>query len=136
YEAPFAVGGHQDVGAWRIVLLDSSVPGKSYGELGNAELARLEAALASAAGRQVMIALHHQPVPVGSRWIDSVGLKNPEALYAVTDRCAQLRLIVWGHVHQSHDARRKGVRLLATPATCAQFLPHSDYFAIDPAPPG
>src|SRR4051812_40618587 len=39
--APFAVGGHHDLGAWRIVMLDSSVPGKPYGELSDAELARL-----------------------------------------------------------------------------------------------
>jgi len=28
------------------------------------------------------------------------------------------------------------VRLLATPSTCAQFLPHADEFAVDPRPPG
>jgi Icc protein len=27
------------------------------------------------------------------------------------------------------------VRLLATPSTCAQFLPHSEDFAVDPRPP-
>ena len=29
----------------------------------------------------------------------------------------------------------KGVRLLATPSTCAQFLPNADDFAVDPRPP-
>jgi Icc protein len=38
-------------------------------------------------------------------------------------------------VHQNYDALRKGVRLLATPSTCAQFLPNSDDFALDPRPP-
>ena len=38
-------------------------------------------------------------------------------------------------MHQSYDALRKGVRLLATPSTCAQFLPNSDEFAVDPRPP-
>ena len=32
-------------------------------------------------------------------------------------------------------ARRRGVRLLATPSTCAQFLPHSNEFAVDGRPP-
>ena len=59
----------------------------------------------------------------------------PTSFLPITDRYACVRAIVWGHVHQSHDSRRKGVRLLATPSTCAQFLPHSDHFAIDPAPP-
>ena len=33
------------------------------------------------------------------------------------------------------DGLRKGVRLLATPSTCAQFLPNVDDFAVDPRPP-
>ena len=47
----------------------------------------------------------------------------------------KLRAVSWGHVHQSFDARRHGVRLLATPSTCAQFLPLSDDFAVDARPP-
>ena len=133
--APFKIGGHNDLGRWRIVMLDSCVPGKAYGQLSAAELARLDAALAGAGDRQVLIGLHHHPVPMGSRWIDAVSLKNPEDLYAVTDRYERVRVMLWGHVHQSHDSRRKGVRLLATPSTCAQFLPSSEHFAIDSASP-
>jgi Icc protein len=134
-QPPFVVGGHHDLGAWRIVMLDSCVPGQSHGHLSAAELSRLENALATAGERQVLIGLHHHPLPMGSRWIDKVALRNPADFYAITDRYAQVRVVVWGHVHQSHDSRRKGVRLLATPSTCAQFLPHSEHFAIDPAPP-
>jgi len=43
--------------------------------------------------------------------------------------------MVWGHVHQQHDSRRGAVCMLGTPSTCAQFLPHSERFAIDAAPP-
>jgi Icc protein len=134
-QPPFSVGGHHDLDAWRIVMLDSCVPGKAHGHLSASELARLDDALATAGERQVLIALHHHPLPMGSRWIDKVALRNPEEFFAVTDRYPQVRVVLWGHVHQSHDSRRKGVRLLATPSTCAQFLPHSEHFAIDPAPP-
>ena len=134
--APFQVGGCQDLGAWRVVLLDSCVPGQAHGRLASRELARLDAALASAGERHVLIALHHHPVRMSSRWIDSVGLQNPEEFFAVTDRYPQVRVILWGHVHQSLDMRRKGVRLLAVPSTCAQFRPYVDLFAIDPSPPG
>jgi Icc protein len=134
--APFEVGGFHDLGAWRIVLVDSCAPGHAYGRISAAELARLEASLAGAGGRHVLIALHHHPVRMGSRWIDSVGLQNAPEFFALTDRSPELRAIVWGHVHQSLDTHRKGVRLLATPSTCAQFLPQVDQFAIDPSPPG
>ena len=134
--APFEIGGFHDLGAWRVILLDSCVPGQAHGRLSAAELARLDAALASAGERHVLIGLHHHPVRMASRWIDSVGLQNPDDLFAITDRYPQVRVVVWGHVHQVFDARRKGVRLLAVPSTCAQFLPRSDQFSIDPSPPG
>ncbi len=133
---PFQAGGHHDLGNWRIVLLDSCAPGQAHGRLGDAELARLEAALAGAGERHVIVALHHHPIPMGSRWIDSVALQNPQALFAITDRHAAVRAMTWGHVHQQHDSLRRGVRMLATPSTCAQFLPRSEQFAIDAAPPG
>jgi Icc protein len=53
----------------------------------------------------------------------------------VLDAHAHVRLISWGHVHQCFDERRRGVRLLATPSTGAQFLPLSDHFAVDARPP-
>jgi len=43
--------------------------------------------------------------------------------------------VLWGHVHQAFEGERRGVRLLATPSTCAQFLPESDDFAVDHRPP-
>lgn len=134
--APFQVGGYHDLGNWRIVMLDSCAPGQAHGQLGDAELARLEAALGGARGRHVLVALHHHPITMGSRWIDSVALRNSDALFAITDQYPGVRAMIWGHVHQQHDSLRRGVRMLATPSTCAQFLPHSDQFEIDVAPPG
>ncbi len=130
------VGGHVDLGNWRIVLLDSSVPGQAHGRLAAPELERLDGALRDADGRHVLVGVHHHPVPHDSRWLDSVDLHNAADLFAVTDRHASVRAIVWGHVHQEFDTLRNGARLLAVPSTCAQFLPHSEQFAIDPAPPG
>jgi Icc protein len=134
--APFSICGHHDVGGWRVVMLDSCVPGQAHGRISAGELARLDAALASAGDRHVLVSLHHHPVRMASRWLDSVALQNADDFFSVTDRYPQLRAIAWGHVHQPYDSRRKGVRLLAVPSTCAQFLPHSDQFAVDPSPPG
>ena len=51
-------------------------------------------------------------------------------------RTTQVRGVLWGHVHQELDLTRKGIRYMATPATCSQFLPGSDDFALDTRPPG
>ena len=112
-------------------MLDSVVPGAAHGELSVRELARLDAALASAADRHVLICLHHHPVQMASRWLDTVKLQNSTDFFCVVDRFKNVRVISWGHVHQQFDVRRKGVRLLAVPSTCAQFTPYSEHFAVD-----
>ena len=132
--APFVVGGAIDLGLWRILLLDSTIPGSAAGRLSAQSLAALEEALA-AAPRHALVCLHHHPVPMASRWLDRVGLQNAGEFLDVIDRHPNVRGIVWGHVHQSYDALRNGVRLLATPSTCTQFLPHSEQFALDRRPP-
>jgi Icc protein len=133
--SPFVVGGYVDLGLWRIVLLDSSKPGSASGRLSDASLAALDAALATASNRHCMVCLHHHPVAMDSRWLDNVGLENANEFLQTVDRHRNVRAIVWGHVHQSYEGLRKGVRLLATPSTCAQFLPHADDFAVDRQPP-
>jgi Icc protein len=133
---PFVLGGYVDFPRWRVVLLDSCIPGAAGGALSAAALAGLETALGSAGKRHCLVCLHHHPVPMSSRWLDRVGLSNADEFLQMIDAHRNVRAILWGHVHQSYDAVRKGVRLLATPSTCAQFMPQSDDFAVDDRPPG
>ena len=133
--APFQVGGHVDFPGWRVVLLDSSVPRRAAGGLVQAELSRLDDALATAPGEHALIALHHHPVAMASAWLDTVGLENADAFFAVIDRHPQVRAIVFGHVHQAFESVRRRVRILGTPSTCAQFLPQAKDFALDTLPP-
>ena len=125
-----------DRNAWRIVMLDSTVPGSEGGHLAVAELAQLEALLKEAADRHVLVCLHHNPVPVGSPWLDTMMVDNAAELFAVLDRHPQVRAVLWGHVHQTYDQERRGVRLLASPSTCIQFQPLSAAFGLDETPPG
>jgi Icc protein len=131
--APFQVGGYADLGNWRLVLVDSCVPGQAGGHISAQELQALDSAL-SARERYAMICVHHHPVGMASRWLDQIGIDNADAFFEVLDAHPQVRAICWGHVHQCFDTRRRGVRLLATPSTCAQFLPLSGDFAIDSRP--
>jgi Icc protein len=132
---PFVLGGSVDMGAWRIILLDSCVAGSAGGRLSAAALAELDRALASAPAKHALVCLHHHPVPMSSRWLDQVGLENADDFFAVLDKHRNVRGIVWGHVHQAFDALRGNVRLLATPSTCAQFLPRAEQFEVDARPP-
>jgi Icc protein len=82
-----------------------------------------------------MICLHHPPVEMQSKWLDSVGLGNGSEFIARAAASGRVRVAIFGHVHQHYDAPHAGVRLIATPSTCRQFLPHADEFAVDERPP-
>lgn len=125
-----------DVGNWRVVLLDSSVPGEVWGLLAPGQLERLEEALATAAQRHVLICLHHHPVPIGSDWMEPLGLRNAAELWAQLDGQPQVRGVLWGHIHQELEQQRGQLRLMATPSTCVQFAVGSSDFATDSLPPG
>lgn len=134
-DPPFQVGGQVDIRQWRIILLDSTVPRQDAGCLAPGELAALDSALCGAAAEHALVVLHHHPVAMASQWLDTVGLQNAPEFFAVLDRHPKVRGIVFGHVHQAFETTRRGVRILGTPSTCAQFLPRSPGFAVDTVPP-
>lgn len=132
--APFQMCGTYSAAGWQLVMLDSCDPGHVGGRLTAQELGRLDRALGSSPAH-AMVCLHHHPVEMGSRWIDAIGLANRDEFWRVIEAHANVRAVVWGHVHQEFEGDRGGVRLFATPSTGAQFLPMSDRYAVDTRPP-
>lgn len=125
-----------DQGDWQIIMLDSTIRGKVPGNFADTELTFLEQALTASAGKHVLIALHHQPVPVGSDWLDQQIVGNAQEFFKVVDQFSNVRSIIWGHVHQVFETERNGVQLMSVPSTCVQFLPKSQEFAVDKESPG
>ena len=120
---------------WLLACIDSCEDGRAGGVVTGAELERLDALVAASAAGHVAVFLHHPPVKMGSRWLDSVGLDNGEAVlqrFAVSGR---VRVAAFGHVHQVYDAGHHGFRVIGTPSTCRQFSAGSDKFAVDDSPP-
>ena len=128
--------GDVRLGTWRVILLNTHLPGEVGGELGTNELARLEGTLTRLSSEHTLICMHHHPVPMGSAWMDQVGLRDAAQFLQIVQRHSQVRAVLWGHVHQASDRQLDGVRLLSSPSTCSQFLPLSDEFAVDARPPG
>ncbi|MGB5306003.1 MAG: 3',5'-cyclic-AMP phosphodiesterase [Gammaproteobacteria bacterium] len=123
-------------GNWQFILLDSTVAGSEGGHLSPQTLQDLDARLAANPELHTLVCLHHQPVPMGSRWIDTMAVDNPDEFFDIIDRHPQVRGILWGHVHQELDRMRNTVRLMSTPSTCIQFSPGSTDFALDTTAPG
>jgi Icc protein len=122
-------------GNWLIVMLDSTVADCHHGHLSGAELDRLDRSLAGHADGYVLVCLHHQPVPHGSRWLDELMLDNAPEFFAVVARHAGVRGIAWGHTHQPFEGMHGRVRLMGTPSTCMQFAQNADEFEVDARPP-
>ena len=135
-EPPFQVGGTIEMSNWRIILLNTFVFGDDGGKLGANGLCELAHQLEQLGDRHALIAMHHQPIDMGSAWLDGVGLKDSEAFLGLVDGFPNVAGVLWGHVHQASDRQRGNVRMLSTPSTCSQFRPNSEHFALDDRPPG
>lgn len=121
---------------WQVITLDTQVPGAEHGELGATRLALLHDLLHETDCPHALVAIHHPPVPIGSPWMDAMGLRDAADFLDIVDRSGRVRAVLWGHVHQVVDQSRSGMRMLATPSTCIQFQPGATRYRRDPALPG
>lgn len=121
---------------WRFILLDSSVPGEDGGDLGDAQRAWLRTTLAAHPHTPTIVVVHHNPLPVGSAWLDPMMIADANALHAILDTSTQVRAVLFGHVHQVFEAERNGAQYLSAPSTFFQFKPRSVNFGRDERPAG
>ncbi len=121
---------------WQIVLLDSTLPHQTHGLVSSDQLDYLDACLAEYPDEHALVCLHHQPIDMDSRWIDQIGLRNAAELRARIATHANVRGVIWGHVHQAFRLRRDGIEWMSTPSTCVQFKPGAEAFCLDAIPPG
>ena len=105
-----------EVAGLDLLLLDSSVPGKPYGQLDAVTLQWLEATLAAAPARPALIFLHHPPFRAGIWHMDRQNLLNADALAAVVRRHPRVRLIGTGHVHRATLTMFAGIPTTICPA--------------------
>ncbi len=121
---------------WQFVLLDSTIPEHVSGCLSSETLDALNFQLEIASHLHTLIAIHHPPCKVNSNWMDAIMLQNPEELFAVIDRYPQVKLVIFGHIHQEFSWQRQGVHYLGTPASSIQFKPQSSTFSLGQEQPG
>lgn len=120
-----------DALGWRIVMLDSSVRGEDAGCIGNAQREWLRITLAGAPSIPAIVAVHHNPLPVGSEWLDTMTISDGAALLAILDTAPQVKTVLFGHVHQEFEEYRDGTLYASVPSTFFQFKPRSKEFGRD-----
>lgn len=128
-DAPYlrAAGDHVqyafDLGALRVLALDTHDPGHSGGRLCATRRAWLAHELDAARDRAVVIAMHHPPFATGIPFMDRCGLDRDDAvaLAAIVARHPNVERVICGHLHRSIHARFAGT-IASTAPSCAHQL--------------
>jgi Icc protein len=125
-----------DLGALRLVVVDTTIPHEIPGALDADRLGWLDAELAAAPTAPTLVAMHHPAHTTGIAAWDAFGLaKADQAAFAeVVGRHPQVRRIVAGHFHRTISAEVGGRSALVVPSTYAQLrltFSDEDDFTID-----
>ena len=107
----------RDLGAIRLIGLDTLVEGQPGGRLGPEALDWLTARLAEAPGQPAMVALHHPPFPTGIGFMDAIGLQDANDLVQVLDRHDAETRVICGHVHRFITGMTGGRVAVIAPST-------------------
>lgn len=101
----------------RLITLDTSVPGRLFGELEYEQLDWLADELATPAPYGTILAMHHPPVPSVIDLDVAMELRGQSALARVLAG-SDVRSILAGHVHYSTTATFAGIPVSVASATC------------------
>lgn len=119
-----------DLGTWSLILLNSAVVDQVDGWVDESQLQQLQQLLTQRPKQHILIACHHHPFAMQSHWIDQHKLKNTQALTEILAQHQNVKLVLFGHVHQESVQTWQQIEFLSTPSTCVQFKPKSQDFAL------
>ncbi|MCP5153765.1 MAG: metallophosphoesterase [Ectothiorhodospiraceae bacterium] len=124
----------EHVGGWRLVGLDTQVPGAVHGHIDPAQVRWLATVLARDCTTPTVVFMHHPPVALGIG-LDDTAVDDPAPLLTLLTGNRCVHAICCGHVHMAEERRIEHVRVLTTPSTAFQFAPAPE-LAYDAVPPG
>jgi Icc protein len=119
-----------DTHGWRLIMLNSAPFGQIPGSFDDRQLQLLASSVAEC-DVPVLVALHHQPVPVGSPWIDKYPLLQAQHFWQAIGVGGQVKVVCWGHIHQPFTQQVDGILALGSPSSVSNTLPGSRRFSDD-----
>ena len=111
---------------WKIIGLDSHLPGETKGRIEAAQIEWLKGELELDPGVPTLIFVHHPPVAIKVEWLDRIGLDGADDLRALVEASPQVKVICAGHVHQEFSGSIGEAAVYTTPSTCVQFSRRSE----------
>jgi len=123
---------HQDS---LLIFVNTQVLNQQYGYINAHDINEISRLLDTNRKLNAVIVLHHPPIAVNSKWMDTIGLKNADKLMKAVHIHKNVKLMLFGHVHQEINSRFKHIQLFATPSSCYQFKPNTDTIQYDDLSP-
>ncbi|MFE5406305.1 metallophosphoesterase family protein [Streptomyces sp. NPDC056580] len=112
--------GASTIDGWRLITLDTLVPGKGYGRLDRGQLDWLRELLRSPAPLGTVLAFHHPPVALDVDVQRALGLQN-DAELAETVRGTDVQLILSGHFHLQIVGHLEQATVWVTPGVVSRI---------------
>lgn len=110
----------------QIVCLDSNgphTPANPSGSVTHEQMQWLEQICTARDRRPLIVAVHHNVIPVGVPWLDDwMRMENGEAFHKLMRKAGKrLRGVFFGHIHQQVTTMRDGVLYVASASSWCHF---------------
>ncbi|MGB1009476.1 MAG: metallophosphoesterase [Thiolinea sp.] len=124
---------------WQCLFLDTNAPGCPDGHIDARQFTEIALQL-DTVDKHTLVFMHHHPLPIGSPWMDKMGLQQTEQFWEIIEAHPQVSCIVFGHIHSEFAVEHKvnearTVDVFGTPATCVQVLHIDEDLNFDHARP-
>ena len=113
----------------QILLADSNAsPDVPAGRVDDSVMTQLEAACRAESNTPMIVAVHHNMLPVGAPWLDDwMRAENGLAFHECVRQAAhRLRGVFFGHIHQNMQVMRDGVLYVSAASPWSQFNSYPD----------
>ncbi len=123
-----------NVGAFRVIGLDTLRRWRGYGVLGDQQRRWLASELRRSEAPTLLF-MHHPPIRIGTWWLDKDIVRDRTELRTILGG-SRVQGIFCGHVHQTSRGSFAGIPVWTTPSTAYQFPPRALLPRAEQAPPG
>jgi Icc protein len=118
--------GSAEVGRWRVITVDTVIPGHDDGAV---DVEALRTRLDAVDARPTLIALHHPPFSPST--LEMFHLDGSTELIETCAARPHVRGIVSGHLHEAFQQSAGGVAILGCPSTWYAIVHEGDTYRLD-----
>jgi Icc protein len=119
--------GGAEVGNWRVIMVDTAIPGRDDGAV---DVEALRTRLDAVDTRPTLIALHHPPVSPSTH--EMFHLAGATDLIETCAARPHVRGIVSGHLHEAFERSAGDVALVGCPSTWYSIVHEGDTYRLVP----